>query len=180
MAQEASARMFNAKHLTEALRRSGVLGDGRVTEVVVLTSRRTVLSRIERLQLAYDGLTEDAPEDSSKPIPRRPRLAHRGKRTKQSDLSFSARPACAGVRLCLRPYGARGPLSARGAHSSRRRSQRKRLRARSMGKPDPLYRQFYRPHSAAGGMHTPRPRGHRVQAKGCALSIRGTVGLDQG
>jgi hypothetical protein len=32
-----------------------------VTEVVVLSSRPTVLSRIERLQLTYTGPTEDAP-----------------------------------------------------------------------------------------------------------------------
>lgn len=41
-------------HLTDALRRCGVLGDGRVREVAVESSRPTLLSRITRLQLSYD------------------------------------------------------------------------------------------------------------------------------
>ena len=61
MAPQASVRTFDAKFLTEALRRSGVLQDGSVNEVVVLSSRPTVLSRIERLQLSYDGPAGNAP-----------------------------------------------------------------------------------------------------------------------
>src|SRR5262249_35830884 len=53
--------MFDAKYLTEVLHRSGVLDDRRVTEGVGLSSRPTVLSRIERLQLTYDSPTREAP-----------------------------------------------------------------------------------------------------------------------
>src|SRR5580704_3610385 len=51
----------HAAHLTNALRRSGALGDGRVRDVVVESSRNTILSRIIRLRLAYDGPAEGAP-----------------------------------------------------------------------------------------------------------------------
>jgi Ecdysteroid kinase-like family len=50
-----------AEHLTEALRRSGVIGDARVREVVVESTRPTILSRIIRLRLIYDGAAPDAP-----------------------------------------------------------------------------------------------------------------------
>jgi hypothetical protein len=50
-----------AGHLTEALRRSGALADGRVREVAVESSRATLLSRIIRLRLAYDGDAAGAP-----------------------------------------------------------------------------------------------------------------------
>ena len=50
-----------AEHLTEALRRSGALGDGRVSSVVVESSRPTVLSRIIKLRLSYEGEAADAP-----------------------------------------------------------------------------------------------------------------------
>jgi hypothetical protein len=51
----------HAAHLTNALRRCGALGDGRVRDVVVETSHNTILSRIIRLRLAYDGPAEGAP-----------------------------------------------------------------------------------------------------------------------
>jgi hypothetical protein len=51
----------DAKHLTDALRRSGVLGDGRVRDVVVDSSRATILSRIIRLRLSYEGTAVGAP-----------------------------------------------------------------------------------------------------------------------
>lgn len=51
----------HAEHLTEALRRSGALGDGRVSSVVVDSSRGTILSQIIRLRLSYQGVT-DAPK----------------------------------------------------------------------------------------------------------------------
>jgi thiamine kinase-like enzyme len=60
MTPEPLPRAANAEHLTEALRRSGALGDGRVREVVVESSRPTLLSRIIRLRLTYDGAV-DAP-----------------------------------------------------------------------------------------------------------------------
>ena len=61
MASEASTRTIDADYLTGALRRSGVLDDGRVTEVVMSSSRSTVLSRIERLKIGYDSPARDAP-----------------------------------------------------------------------------------------------------------------------
>jgi hypothetical protein len=50
-----------AAHLTDTLRRSGVLGDGRVCDTVVESSRDTILSRIIRLRLTYDGPAGKAP-----------------------------------------------------------------------------------------------------------------------
>jgi Ecdysteroid kinase-like family len=49
------------EHLSEALRRCGVLRDGRVHDVAVENARATILSRIMRLRLAYDGDAGDAP-----------------------------------------------------------------------------------------------------------------------
>ena len=45
----------DAGHLTDVLRRSGALGAGRVSEVTVESSRPTLLSRIVRLRLSYEG-----------------------------------------------------------------------------------------------------------------------------
>src|SRR5262245_41325509 len=50
-----------AEHLTDALRRSGTLGDGSVCTVVVESSRSTLLSNIIRLRLTYDGAASNAP-----------------------------------------------------------------------------------------------------------------------
>jgi hypothetical protein len=47
--------------LTLALRRGGVFGEGRVSEVTVESARATVLSRITRLRLTYDGDAPGAP-----------------------------------------------------------------------------------------------------------------------
>ncbi len=60
MTTESLPEVIDAKHLTCALRRSGVLGDGRVRNITVESSRATLLSRIVRLRLAYDGAA-DAP-----------------------------------------------------------------------------------------------------------------------
>jgi Phosphotransferase enzyme family len=49
------------ENLTSALRRSGVLTDGRVTDVAVESARATVLSKIIRLRLNYDRPETDAP-----------------------------------------------------------------------------------------------------------------------
>lgn len=49
------------KHLTDALRRAGALGSGRVGAVAVESSRPTILSRIIRLRLTYDSAAEGAP-----------------------------------------------------------------------------------------------------------------------
>ena len=50
-----------AARLTDALRRCGLLVDGAVGHVTVESMRPTVLSRIIRLRLAYDGAQGDAP-----------------------------------------------------------------------------------------------------------------------
>src|SRR5258708_3359577 len=50
-----------AEHLTAALRTCGALGDGRVREVAVESSRDTLISHIIRLRLTYDGPATDAP-----------------------------------------------------------------------------------------------------------------------
>jgi hypothetical protein len=54
-------RAADAEHLTDALRRSGALGDGRVCDIAVESSRATILSRIIRLRLSYEGTATDAP-----------------------------------------------------------------------------------------------------------------------
>jgi hypothetical protein len=51
----------HADHLTEVLRKSGVLGDGRVADVAVESSRPTIMSRIIRLRLTCEGATADTP-----------------------------------------------------------------------------------------------------------------------
>ena len=47
-------------HLTEALRRAGALGDACVRDIVVGSSRPTILSHIRRLRLIYDNDATDA------------------------------------------------------------------------------------------------------------------------
>src|SRR5689334_4495300 len=54
-------RAAQAEHVTDALRRSGVLGSGRTCEVAVESARDTILSRIIRLRLTYDGDAGAAP-----------------------------------------------------------------------------------------------------------------------
>lgn len=51
-----------AEQITEALRRSGALGGGRVTEVAVEKSFPTILSYIYRLRLTYEGSHDGAPQ----------------------------------------------------------------------------------------------------------------------
>jgi hypothetical protein len=46
---------INAGHLTDVLRRDGVLTDGRVRDVVVESTRSTILSQITRLRLTCEG-----------------------------------------------------------------------------------------------------------------------------
>jgi hypothetical protein len=55
MTSETLPNAATPENLTHALRRSGSLGDGRVSEVVVESSRATILSKIIRLRLTYDG-----------------------------------------------------------------------------------------------------------------------------
>src|SRR5262245_9227140 len=53
---------LDPEHLTDVLRRAGVLGDGRVSRVEIDSSRDTLLSCIARARLAYDGAADGAPE----------------------------------------------------------------------------------------------------------------------
>ncbi|HEY2538137.1 MAG TPA: phosphotransferase [Stellaceae bacterium] len=55
MTLEGLPKAAQAEHLTGALRRCGALSDGYVTAVVIESSRDTILSRIIRLRLSYDG-----------------------------------------------------------------------------------------------------------------------------
>ena len=61
MTQKPLPRAANPEHLTAALRKSGLLVNARVGEVVVESSRATVLSEITRLSLTYDGDASGAP-----------------------------------------------------------------------------------------------------------------------
>jgi ecdysteroid kinase len=61
MTSESLPRAAEPEHLTEAFRRSGALTDGHVTDAVVETTRKTVLSRIIRLRLSYNGAAAGAP-----------------------------------------------------------------------------------------------------------------------
>ena len=49
------------ERLTDTLRRSNVLGDGRVCSVAVENTRMTILSKIIRLRVKYEGAPCDAP-----------------------------------------------------------------------------------------------------------------------
>ena len=61
MTSEPPPKAATPENLTHALRRSGSLGDGRVSEVVVESSRATILSKIVRLRLTYDGEALSSP-----------------------------------------------------------------------------------------------------------------------
>jgi hypothetical protein len=61
MTSEPLPEAVHCDQLTDALRRSGVLGDGRVSDVAVESSRATILSQIIRLRLTYDGVAPHAP-----------------------------------------------------------------------------------------------------------------------
>jgi hypothetical protein len=61
MTTEPLSPAADAAHLSEVLRRAGALREGRVREVAVESSRATLLSRIVRLRLTYDGAAAGAP-----------------------------------------------------------------------------------------------------------------------
>ena len=61
MTTEPLPRATGAEYLTDALRRSGALGGGRVRGVVVDSARTTKLSRIIRMRLTYEPPAGDAP-----------------------------------------------------------------------------------------------------------------------
>src|SRR5260370_37352241 len=56
--------------LTDALRRHGVMSAGRVRDVTADTPRDTLVSRVVRLRLAYDGPAEKAPAPLILKIPK--------------------------------------------------------------------------------------------------------------
>ena len=58
---EALPRAADAEYLTGALRRSGALVGGRVRDFGVESSRNTILSRIIRIRLTYEGAVDHAP-----------------------------------------------------------------------------------------------------------------------
>jgi len=62
MATAALPSPLSPEHLTEVLRRAGMLDDGRVSRVEAESSRDTLVSRIVRARLAYDGASDGAPE----------------------------------------------------------------------------------------------------------------------
>ena len=64
MTTEPLPESITPEALTLALRRSGVLGERRVSEVTVESTRATVLSRIARPRLIYDGDAPGAPPTS--------------------------------------------------------------------------------------------------------------------
>jgi len=51
----------SAEHLTDVLRRNGVLGGGRVSAVTIEKQFPTILSLVQRLRLTYEGEAADAP-----------------------------------------------------------------------------------------------------------------------
>ena len=55
-------KIGDAAALTEVLRRSGVLGSGRITSVAVEKSFPTILSHIFRLRPSYKGDAAGAPQ----------------------------------------------------------------------------------------------------------------------
>jgi hypothetical protein len=61
MTSESLPRAAETDYLTEALHRCGALADDRVCEAEVESSRATLLSRIIRLRLSYDGAANGAP-----------------------------------------------------------------------------------------------------------------------
>jgi hypothetical protein len=61
MTAEALPESITPESLTRSLRRAGVLGEGRVGAVEAENARSTVLSRIVRLRLAYEGEAAGAP-----------------------------------------------------------------------------------------------------------------------
>jgi hypothetical protein len=61
MTADALPPAANAEHLTEALRRSGALGDGHVCNVAVMGSFKKQRSHTFRLRLDYEGPAENAP-----------------------------------------------------------------------------------------------------------------------
>jgi hypothetical protein len=61
MTQKPLPKAASPEHVTGALRKFSSLANVRVCDVVVESSRATILSEITRLRLTYDGEASDAP-----------------------------------------------------------------------------------------------------------------------
>jgi hypothetical protein len=61
MTTDVLPKAAEAGHLTDVLRRAGVLEEGRVRAVTIESSRTTIVSRIIRLRLSYEGKAAGAP-----------------------------------------------------------------------------------------------------------------------
>lgn len=61
MTTHASPKAAQADHLTDALRKSGALGGGRVATATIVHSFPTLLSQLHRLKLVYEGDAAAAP-----------------------------------------------------------------------------------------------------------------------
>ena len=72
----------DADELTEILRRAGALADGRVRDVTIEGLRPTILSRVARLRLSYEGRADRAPATLfiKTPLPERAAKDWRGGR----------------------------------------------------------------------------------------------------
>jgi hypothetical protein len=53
--QDPLLRLASADHLNAILEKAGVLGDRHVQDVSIISDRPTLMSRIIRLRLTYDG-----------------------------------------------------------------------------------------------------------------------------
>lgn len=53
--------LISAAHLNAILERAGMLGDPHVRDVTIIDDRATLMSRIIRLRLTYDGPANDLP-----------------------------------------------------------------------------------------------------------------------
>jgi hypothetical protein len=88
-----------AAYLTDVLQRTGVLGDATVREVTVESARSTIMSRITRLRLSYDGATDGAPESLflKTRLPERARNHYAGGRRKVAFYAIVAPQMNAGL-----------------------------------------------------------------------------------
>jgi len=62
MATAALPPALSPEHLTDVLRRAGMLGDGHVSRLETESARDTLVSQIVRVRLVYDGASDGAPD----------------------------------------------------------------------------------------------------------------------
>lgn len=98
--------------LTDALRRGGVLSEGRIGAATVESLRPTVLSHIIRLRLAYEGAAPGAPETlivKTGHPDRTDKTWHAGRHEVAFYDKVGAATAGASSRAALKPRGSRRP-----------------------------------------------------------------------